>query len=133
MGWSVWSGEGGQFAPDYPGQLDRFLQLASAGIGGQVRQEYSRSAHLLTVSKDVPNGKYVASFINTNNGDGDGISIKLGKAKSAYTLPAGPDTLSSAQNSEIRKLLSCDFSLLQKGGFLANIALTGILEDLKFV
>ncbi|MEP7267358.1 MAG: hypothetical protein ABI844_06985 [Saprospiraceae bacterium] len=87
----------------------------------------------LVVSKDVPDGNYVAIFVNTNNGNGDGIKIRLGKDKASYTLPSSKDTLTTTQLDRIKSLLNCTTSTSDKGTALGDIVTEGLLQDLKYV
>jgi len=75
----------------------------------------------LTVSKNDPG--FVASFTNTSNGDGDGINIKLGKAKSIYSPPAIP-TLDPDQVDQIKDLIRCDYT-----GDRLNLLITILGQD----
>ena len=71
---------------------------------------------------------YLATFQNTNDGEGDGIKISLGRAKSSYTLPAAPTFESSTQFAD---LLNCDISETQKIVTLANIVKDDAIETGK--
>jgi|GEM_PF-1890612 len=76
---------------------------------------------------------FAATFINNFDGAGDGIKIKLGRAKSVYSPPSPSTLISQAQMDKIKNLISCDFSASQKITILGNIAADGILEDLKVI
>jgi hypothetical protein len=87
----------------------------------------------LIVTKDVPDGDYLATFNNTNNGAGDGINIKLGKLKTVYAPPPFVDTLSTALKTKLKNLLNCEFPSVNKPQLLADILIDGELADLKFI
>ncbi|HEV7780060.1 MAG TPA: hypothetical protein VGO58_02285 [Chitinophagaceae bacterium] len=76
---------------------------------------------------------FAATFINNFDGAGDGIKIKLGRAKSVYSPPSPSSLISQAQMDKIKNLISCDFTSTQKITILGNIAADGILEDLKVI
>ncbi len=86
----------------------------------------------LVVSKDVPQGNYVASFENTNNGNGDGINIKLGKSKTIYAPPSLPSLLSNSQLNDIKNLIRCDYNG-NKVNLLGNIVLEGLQADVEMI
>lgn len=60
----------------------------------------------LTVSKNDPG--FIASFVNSSSGEGDGIKIKLGKAKTIYSPPALP-TMDPAKVNQLKDLIRCDY------------------------
>ena len=81
----------------------------------------------LTVTKNDPN--FVATIINTNEGEGDGLKIKLGKAKSVYTLPAVP-TFNQTEINQFKDLIRCDYNG-NKLTLLGDIITNGIVDDVK--
>lgn len=90
------------------------------------------SSKSLNISDDVPD--FIATFENKNVGAGDGIKIKLGRAKSLYTFNETtytPAELTSMQ--DFKDLLRCDFpgGTVGKTNKLADIALAATIEDLK--
>ena len=87
----------------------------------------------LIVIKDVPDGEYLATFNNTNNGAGDGINIKLGKHRTIYAPPGFVDSLSNAAKQQIKDLINCNFSLSAKGPILRDIILEGALGDFQLI
>lgn len=87
---------------------------------------------ILSVEKDVADGQYVASFTNTNTGNGDGINIKLGKDRTIFTPPTVPSLLTPEQVQDIKNLISCDFTG-NKVSLLGDIVLEGILNDVEMV
>lgn len=74
------------------------------------------------VIKNAP--EFVASITNTNDGEGDGLNIKLGKAKSVYSPPALP-TLDEGTFEDMKNLLSCEYDG-NKATLLGNIVLNGL-------
>ena len=87
---------------------------------------------ILTVEKDVPDGGYVASFTNTNNGNGDGINIKLGKDRTSFTPPSIPSLLTPEQVEDIKNLINCDFNG-NKINLLGEIVLEGVINDIEMI
>lgn len=75
---------------------------------------------------------FAATFINNDNGNGDGIKIKLGKAKSIYSPPAIPALIDGGVATNIQNLIRCDFPG-NKISLLSNIVLSGALEDLQVI
>ncbi len=86
----------------------------------------------LFVSTDAAQGSYVAEFENTNNGNGDGINIKLGKSKTVYAPPAFSSPLTPAQEQQIRDLIRCDYTG-NKITLLGNIVLEGLQADIQML
>ncbi|HEX4875876.1 MAG TPA: hypothetical protein VFV31_04340, partial [Chitinophagaceae bacterium] len=84
----------------------------------------------LSVTKNSEN--FVANINNTNDGDGDGLLIKLGKAKSIYSPPAIPELISGTQMQKIKDLIRCDFPG-SRINLLGDIVINGALEDLKVI
>jgi hypothetical protein len=96
----------------------------------------------LNVIKD--DTTHVAIFNNTNVGDGDGIKIKLGKAKTEYDLEGIYNTLpedviatvegtATAASETIKNLLNCDITVDAKLDKLGDIVIEGTIGDLKLV
>jgi hypothetical protein len=75
---------------------------------------------------------FIANFSNTNTGNGDGINIQLGKAKSDYTLPAIPSFVSEQTMADMKKLIACDLNI-DKLGLLTNIIINGAIDDIKII
>ena len=84
------------------------------------------------VERDVADGGFLASFKNLNGANGDGINIILGKAKSAYIIPAIPQLLTQAQIDDIKNLIRCDYSG-PKIDLLGNIVINAALDDIKII
>lgn len=102
------------------------LNVGGSANIGSINASSSIGAKGLNIVNDT--SSYLATFQNTNTGEGDGIKIKLGRAKSAYTIPAAP-TLDSA--SDFRDLLNCQFSEAQKVSKLATIVANDAVETAK--
>jgi hypothetical protein len=74
---------------------------------------------------------FVAKIENTNYGNGDGLKIKLGKARANNGLPTIPyQGLTSGQIAELKNLIDCDYSG-NKLNLLTNIVQEGIEEDIQ--
>nr|ACN58830.1 Legionella vir region protein [uncultured bacterium BLR12] len=88
----------------------------------------------LTVNKN--DAGFVATINNSNDGDGDGLVIKLGKAKSsaAYSLP-GFTAAELQEIADFKNLLRCDYPGGAGGKItlLGEIAAKGVIEDLKSI
>jgi len=78
-------------------------------------------------------GGFISTFRNTNGGDGNGINIQLGKAKSSYIIPALPTLISAQQMADIKRLISCELDVNAKINLLTNIVINGALEDIKII
>ena len=61
----------------------------------------------LTITKSDEN--FVAEIINTNDGAGDGLKIKLGRAKTVYSPPAAP-SFTEEQINQFKDLIRCDYT-----------------------
>ena len=92
----------------------------------------TRMNNKLHVEKNVADGGFVASFTNTNNGNGDGINIKLGKNRTIYTPPSIPNPLSASQVQDIKNLIRCDYSG-SKVTLLGNIVIEGLQADVEMI
>lgn len=82
------------------------------------------------------NTAHVASFENTNDGDGDGIIIKLGRARASDGLPdvgQYEENADAASMTKYKQLLSAETSLSQKGVLIGEIAIEMAKEELKFI
>lgn len=79
----------------------------------------------LNVTKSDPN--FVVTIINTDNGEGDGLKIKLGKAKTALA-PRQP--FDEAGLAKYKDLLSCDYPG-NKSTLFSDIIRDGIVDDVK--
>ncbi|HEX4877907.1 MAG TPA: hypothetical protein VFV31_14615, partial [Chitinophagaceae bacterium] len=84
----------------------------------------------LSVTKNTEN--FAAYINNTNEGQGDGLKIKLGKAKSIYSPPAIPELISSTQMQKIKDLIRCDFPG-SRINLLGDIVINGALDDIKVI
>jgi hypothetical protein len=102
------------------------LNVAGATSFGSVGVSSNISAKGLTIVNDT--ASYLATFQNTNTGEGDGIKIKLGRAKSSYTIPAAPTLESSTQFAD---LLNCKIPETDKVVTLFNIAKDDAIETGK--
>jgi hypothetical protein len=102
------------------------LNVAGATKFGSVGVSSTISAKGLTITDATTS--YLATFQNTNDGVGDGIKIKLGRAKSSYTIPAAPSLESSTQFAD---LLNCKIPETQKVLTLANIVKDDFIETGK--
>ncbi len=102
------------------------LNVVGATSFGSVGVSSNISAKGLNIVND--SSSYLATFQNTNTGEGDGIKIKLGRAKSSYTIPAAPTVESS---TDFADLLNCNFSEAQKVSKLVTIAQNDAIETAK--
>ena len=84
-----------------------------------------------TINVQSSQATYVATFENTNNGNGDGINIKLGKAKTSFTKPNIPG-LSPTQLSQIKNLINCNYTG-PKITLLKNIVIEGVQADVEMI
>lgn len=102
------------------------LNVTGATKFGSVGVSSYISAKGLNIVNDT--SSYLATFQNTNGGEGDGIKIKLGRAKSSYTIPAAPTLESSTQFAD---LLNCNIPETQKLVTLGNIVKDDAIETAK--
>ena len=102
------------------------LNVAGATKFGSVGVSSTISAKGLTITDATTS--YLATFQNTYDGEGDGIKIKLGRAKSSYTIPAAPTLVSSTQFAD---LLNCKIPETEKVLTLANIVKDDFIETGK--
>jgi hypothetical protein len=87
----------------------------------------------LSVKKDVADGGFVATFENSNTGNGDGIKIKLGKAKANNVVPSAmPGLPSSTQVAELKNLVRCGTSA-DIPATLLKLTVEGASEDLQMM
>jgi hypothetical protein len=84
----------------------------------------------LMVSTD--NASAIARFINSNSDGGDGIIIKLGKARTTLTPPSLP-SVSTEMVTQMKNLLRCDIAAGDKITILGDIAIEGVTEDAQMV
>ncbi|KPM49667.1 hypothetical protein [Jiulongibacter sediminis] len=115
-----------------PADLNSTLELeGSAQLNGPVTIEGNTLINdRLTVFKDVPDGQFVATFINGNSGDGDGIKIKLGKNRTVFTPPV-INLLTSDQVQKMRDLIACTTDPNVKVNLLKDIVIEGTIEDVQ--
>jgi len=85
----------------------------------------------LKVKDNVPDGGYVAVFENTNTGKGDGIQIKLGKARAnnGLSVPSFDAGITTEQMNRMKELISCDLSANAKLNIMKDIAIEAIEVD----
>ncbi len=86
----------------------------------------------LKVTSSVADGEFLATFTNTDNSKGDGIKIKLGKAKSVYSPPTISSGISDAQATKMKNLISCSYSG-NRLDLLGDIVLTATEDDAKAI
>ena len=112
-----------------------------AGIGGNLNVAGSSSFASVSVGSNLTakglniindTAFFLATFQNTNNGDGDGINIKLGKAKSIYSPPALP-TFNQSELDEFHDLIICDKTVADKLTSLGNIIAGDAVETGKVI
>lgn len=77
-------------------------------------------------------GSHVATFENTNEGNGDGLKIKLGNVKANTVVPEVPAFISDIEKELVKNLISCEFSG-DIPGLLSDIVLEGIQEDIPVI
>jgi len=87
----------------------------------------------LNVQRSAPDGQYVATFTNTDGGNGDGIKIKLGKHKTNLAPPAIPPLLTAAQQAQIQSLLDCNVPVASKPQIVLDIVAEGIVADIQMI
>lgn len=79
------------------------------------------------------NSSYAAIFENTNTGNGDGLKIKLGRAKTPYTPPAElPGLISNDLKTKMKNLIRADYSG-NKLTLLSDLLVSNIIEDVQAV
>jgi hypothetical protein len=96
------------------------LNVSGSTNFGSVQVSSSMGAKGLNIVNDT--ASFLATFQNTNTGEGDGIKIKLGRAKSSYTIPAAP-AIDAEQAQQFKDLIRCDYSgdkLTLLGNIVAN-------------
>lgn len=86
----------------------------------------------LTITKSDEN--FVATIINNNEGEGDGLKIKLGRAKSSYTVPSvtAPSVDEISAGEDFKNLLRCDYSG-NRLTLLGNIIVADATETAKVI
>lgn len=89
----------------------------------------------LFITSKVADGGYLATFFNTDTAKADGIKIRLNRKKAAFTIPSDKDTLSVAQQTNMRKIINCSSGLSnsERGELLGEIALEATLDGLKYL
>jgi hypothetical protein len=85
----------------------------------------------LLVTKNEPN--FVTTIHNSNTGSGDGLLIRLGKARTPFTPPTPAEVIDAATQNAIVDLLSSDVSASDKATTLGNLLANELLEDLNTV
>jgi len=83
----------------------------------------------LEVKDNVKNGAYLATFENTNDGDGDGIRIKLGKKSANNGLQEFDDFIDEEVAESIRDLIGCELSNGEKAEKLGEILANSAIDD----
>lgn len=85
----------------------------------------------LKVTDNVPDGGYLAVFENTNTGKGDGIQIKLGKARAnnGLSVPSFDPGISTAQLNQMKQLIGCELNPNARLDILKDIVIEGIEAD----
>jgi len=99
------------------------------GIGADLNVSNNIAAKGLNIVND--NATYLATFQNTNTSEGDGIKIKLGRAKTLYTALALP-TLSETEAQQFKDLIRCDY-VGSKLTLLGNIVASDLEETGKVI
>ena len=87
----------------------------------------------ISVTKDIPDGDYLATFTNTNSTSGDGLKIKLGKIKANNGVPPLPVLLTASQIDSIRSLIGCEALPAAKLINLTEIVVEGIEADIQLI
>ncbi|MEN8116987.1 MAG: hypothetical protein ABFS16_08415 [Bacteroidota bacterium] len=89
----------------------------------------------LVVEDNVPDGGYLATFENINDGNGDGIKIKLGKASANNNLGSfTPDNLISEERiGRIKELLDNTKNDIERAEALGLIVADGLLQDITVI
>ena len=87
---------------------------------------------VMSVTKDVADGGFVATFENTNVGNGDGINIKLGKNRTNLAPPNLPALMSANEINQIKNLIKCDYQG-SKINLLGNIVVEGLQADVEMI
>lgn len=87
----------------------------------------------LEVKDNVADGGYLATFENTNDGDGDGIRIKLGKNSANNGLREFNEFISKDMQDAMRDLISCDLDYDAKLEQLGNVLLNSTEDDAKVI
>lgn len=85
----------------------------------------------LLVTKNDAN--FVATFQNTNAGSGDGLLIRLGKARTPFTPPTQTEVIDAATQTAMMNLIRSDVSQSAKINILGNLIADGAAEDLNTV
>lgn len=85
----------------------------------------------LIVTKDDAN--FVATFQNNNAGSGDGLLIRLGKARTPFTPPTPTEVIDAATQTAMINLIRSDVSQSAKINILGNLIADGAAEDLNTV
>ena len=91
-------------------------------------------ANKLNIIADVPDGFYLTTFENTNNDKGDGLLIKLGKARANDGLPDYEvDVTDAATTAKYRRLLSNEITPADKVVILKDLSLDIAKNDVQFL
>ncbi len=88
----------------------------------------------INISQNSPDGSWLAVLNNTNGEGGDGMKIKLGKAKSIYT-PPGTSGLGESQVNDIKEFLNTCINIPgpQRVAALARILVSELVEGGKAI
>lgn len=84
----------------------------------------------MTIESDEE--EFVATFENTNTGNGDGIKIKLGKEKVNNFAPTMPGLPSQDQINQVKNLISSNFTG-SKITILQDIVKEGVKDDIETI
>lgn len=118
----------GDFTTQGYGQFDKNVVVADTLFSDAL---YTKR---INVKDEVNNGEFLATFENTNNGDGDGLLIKLGKARANDGLPDQPVDEANPETTEaFRNLLGNVYSVAQKQTILEGLAVDILRADAEFV
>lgn len=88
----------------------------------------------LNVTANVPDGEFVTTFENTNEDKGDGLLIKLGRARANDGLPDYQvDVTDAATTEKYRRLLSNEINNGEKVVILRDLAAEIAKNDVQFL
>ena len=91
-----------------------------------------QDVNLTTLNSVSDQESFVATFENTNNGVGDGIKIKLGKARTETGVPANSNSgITQAQIDQMKDLIGCELDISAKLPILQDLVIEGITADIK--
>lgn len=87
----------------------------------------------LNVTGSVADGGFIATFSNTENTNGDGINIKLGKAKAVVYPTSFPTKISTQTVAQMKGLFNNARTAAQKNQDVIDIISAFIVEDAKSI